>query len=104
MQSLRTQLLELAKEDRKGLIEMLNENYIGESLVLFYSLGEVNNRDAEFYCYDCGAIGKSEEFCKICRSVNLSQGEIIESIDVIALDNGTYADIRDAAVMEDHDD
>jgi hypothetical protein len=104
MESLGKKLVKLSKEDRKNLIELLNDNYEGDSMVAFFALGESEGSGDEVaYCYDCGAMGSTEDFCKVCRSVHLSRGEVIESIEVIALDNGDYADIRDSASMDDHD-
>lgn len=105
MQNLGKQLVKLAKEDRRELMELLNNNYEGDSMIVFSAVGEQEGSgDQESYCYDCGAIGKAEDFCHVCRSAHLSRGEIIEAIEVIALDNGDYADIRDAAQMADHDE
>lgn len=105
MDSLGKVLIRLSKEDRKDLVELLNERYEGDSFVVFSALGESEGSGDEIaYCYDCGATGTAEDFCKVCRSTHLSRGEVIEPLGIIALDNGDYADVLESASMDDHEE
>lgn len=96
-------LLQLAKDDRRALLELLQESYSGESGEVFSAVGEVESGDTISYCHDCGATGDGEEYCGACRSYRVSHGEIIEPLDILALENGNYADIQNSASMDDND-
>jgi hypothetical protein len=98
-------LLKLAREDRKALLELLNENYDSESWIVFSAVGETEGSgDDVAYCRDCGATGDGKgDFCGACRSDHICFGEVIEALEVIALGTGDFEDIRDSASMDDND-